>query len=208
MQLDELLRQRKTKARALELLGKGGLKLGEHLEESGEVLTLDPDPGIGHGDFHEIARRPYTIPQKLYAGGHTDPPTRRSKLDGIGKEVVEDLLEAGGVRPDDRHVVVHREFKDLLLLLDLWANGIDGRLDSLPKWERVELKNELARLDFGEVKEIINQGKEVLPTHGNMPREPHLFLAQGTHGRVLKQRGEADDRVQRCSEFVGHVGQE
>lgn len=207
MQLDELPRKRKAKARALELLGEGGLKLGKNLEESDEVLTLDPDPGIGHGDFHEIAR-PYSLLPRPQASGHADPPARWSKLDGIRKEVVEDLLEAGSVRPDERHVVVHREFKDLLLLLDLRADGVDGRLDGLPKRKWVELKKELARLNFGEVEEIINQGKEVLSTHGNVPREPGLFLAQGTHGRVLEQRGKADNRVQWCSEFVGHVGQE
>jgi hypothetical protein len=56
MQVDELLRESETQARALELLGEGRLELGENLEESGEVLGLDPDPGIGDGDFYELAR--------------------------------------------------------------------------------------------------------------------------------------------------------
>ena len=61
MQLDEPLGEGETQTGPLVGLGGRRLELGEFLEEPREVFGADARPGVGHGDFKEIAELRFLI---------------------------------------------------------------------------------------------------------------------------------------------------
>ena len=60
-------------------------------------------------------------------------------------------------------------------------------------------------LDLGEVKDVVDQGQQVVAGHFEIPNIVHLLFRQIRH---LQQLGHADHAVHWGTDFVAHVGQE
>jgi len=86
LRLGEPLGQRQAEARSLVALVGAGVELLELDEQLGHVLRRDADPGV----FDLEAER--VLP--LGGGADRHLPFLGRELDGVGEEVVEDLLEA------------------------------------------------------------------------------------------------------------------
>ena len=69
----------------------GGVGLAEAVEDVGEELGLDADAGVDDADL-DVRVDPLQEDLDLAALGR--------ELDGVGEEVPDDLLEAGGVAGD------------------------------------------------------------------------------------------------------------
>ncbi|MNY58432.1 hypothetical protein D3C86_1947650 [compost metagenome] len=96
MGLNEGLGNREAEPRAAILAGGAGVDLEELLEELGKVLGGDPD-----------ARVPHLHPGPLQgrAHGDRDGPALGGELDGVHREVEEDLLDALRVQLEDQGLV-------------------------------------------------------------------------------------------------------
>ena len=70
VQLDEPLRQREADAGPRVAFRQGRIQLTEHLEESRKILAPDPNPGVGYGDFYEIADWRFLICDLRLRRGH------------------------------------------------------------------------------------------------------------------------------------------
>jgi hypothetical protein len=68
------------------------------------------------------------------------------------------------------------------------------------------LDAELARVDFGEVEDVVDQGQEVLAAVVNDLQPLHPLGLAGV-GLATQQVGKTDDAVERSADFVAHIGQ-
>ena len=67
---------------------------------------------------------------------------------------------------------------------------------------------EPAGLDAAQVEDIVDQRQQVQRIAVNVANEPLLLLVQGPHHLLQQQLSEANDGVQRRSQFVAHAGDE
>ena len=85
MQLDEALGERQAKAGSLGANAAGLGELLELAEQAWQVLLRDPDAGVGDA-HHEV--------RALGGGGQAHQAPARRELDGVRKQILEDLLQA------------------------------------------------------------------------------------------------------------------
>src|SRR5262249_45272452 len=90
--------------RAAVLAGRRAVGLLESLEDDLLLFRRDPDPGVGDRDREHRARRVQRLDRRApSATGRLDAKGDRAllgELEGVGEEVLDDLLEAGRIREE------------------------------------------------------------------------------------------------------------
>ena len=192
---------------APETTRSGTVGLGELLEQPRELLVAEP-----HATVLDIETQPApVVPGRRLRRGHPQAHmTALGELDGVGQQVGEDLPQTQRIAPEmprlpqqRRLIVVAQQF-DVLVLSSLTKQH-QGVVHQLLHGAGNRLQRQLAGLDLGEVKDVVEDAQQ----HGC--RAVHLVevvALLGVQGGAQGEVGHADDGVHRRADFVAHVGQE
>src|SRR4030095_3132101 len=198
VELDKLAGEGEAQTRAL-TLALGLPDLADLLEDRLLILGRDADAGVG--DRHlDGAVRGYCP--------HGDPPALRGELHGVGEEVEEHLLDLALVGDDVLERLVDRELEREIVAGGPFAYQRERVLESHSEIERPELQLHPARLDLGEVQDVVDQREQVAPRGQDEPDVLGLLLVKLAKHAVVQHLREADDRVEGGAELMGHVGEE
>ena len=128
------------------------------------------------------------------------------ELDRVGEQVEQDLAQARDVADDRAGGPVAEEIREVEVLLGGPArHQVQRGLDALAEVERLGLELEPARLDLGEVEDVVDHGEQRVAA---LPHDLRvLALLVGQRG-VEEQSAHADHRVHRGADLVAHGGQE
>jgi hypothetical protein len=140
------------------------------------------------------------------ATDHEADCTSFGELDRVAAQVVEDLLEARGIRaecPRQRRYQV--DLVGQTLGLGLCPHRPLAAIDQVCKVDRDRLDLEPIGLDLGEIEDIVDQRAQVAAVV-----DDGLQCLAPINVAVVCKRGlcEADDRGQRRADLVAHVGEE
>ena len=197
----QLPRDGQPQAGAPELPGVRRVGLGEAVEEPFQLLVLDADTRVPHGetDFGQAT----FAPDLFRADGD---PTLARELQGVADEIHQHLTQAAGIPQHELGQSgdpLQRQAQALFLRLE--AEGLPHLLDQVRQDEDHLLQLQLARLDLGEIQDIVHHAHQgpgrTLGDQGGF----FLLLAQ-IH--VHQQLHHADDGVQGRADLVAHVGHE
>ena len=94
------------------------------------------------------------------------------------------------------------------LLADQWMQGIAGLRKTCLDWHVFKCQLQTSRLDLGEVENVVDQPKKVLPSRGNVIHVAPLLFVERTVAVFAEQIGKAQDGVQGSSQFMTHRGKE
>ena len=175
--------------------------LGEGVEQVLLQVRRQAVAGVGDGDLdHRLGAALF-----LEHGAHHDRPAL-GELDRVADQIGEYLAntqriaeQAGGhVGVDDRRLL------QALLLGHRRQHGLHV-LDDVVQVQRNMLQRQLARLDLGEVENVVDDRQQ---RFGALADGAQIILLAGRQGGALQQAGEADDAVQRRADLVAHIGQE
>ncbi len=197
VEFDEALADGEAEPRAAVATGGGGVDLREFFEESVEPVGRNANAGIANAKGDLVA----TIEERV-AGDVNGDFTVIGELDGVGEEVDEDLPEAGDVADDS----VGRARGKLGEERDFFLGGTrgeetDGGGHTLEERERRELYLEFARLDFGEIENVVNDAQEMIAAGLDGLDTVALF---GRKRGVAEEGGHADDGIHGCANLVTH----
>ncbi len=199
-QVRQLAGDRQAQARAAITSVGGAIGLAERLEDRRLLLRRDADAGVAHreGQHAAIAR--------LDAQGDR---ALLGELEGVGQQVLEDLLQALAVgEQGGRQVVGQFDAEAQGLLHGLWKEQALHAIDQPREDGQFRVHLELAGFHLGNVENVVDQGQQVVASRIDGAGELHLLLAQ-VAGRVVRQQLGQDQRtVQRRAQLVGHVGEE
>src|SRR5262249_13819516 len=130
-----------------------------HLRERHEQL---PQVFGGHADARVGDAESKPAPVALLAGDLQADRATLGELTGVGQEVKQALPNLGQVRIHGANVLRAVDQQPVGVLL---RQGLDRGLDvpdDVRHVERVQQQLQLARLDFGQVEHVVNQGQQVL----------------------------------------------
>ena len=202
-----------AQAGAAVFAGGAGVGLLEGLEDEPLLLRRDADAGVldGEGDDllglaeHRVIGAP-ALRGEIDA--HIDVAVG-GELDGVGEQVLEDLLEALRVAVHERRQVVgelHVERQVLGLghvpevAVDVVAQAGEG--------DFLDLDGDGAGLDFREIENVVDEVEQVGAGGVDVAGKLDLLgerLPAGVFGELL---AEDEDGIERRAQLVGHVGQE
>ena len=91
-----------------------------------------------------------------------DLPFGRRELDGVGEEVIEDLLEAAGVSGDERHIGHDVQLQLDVFLLGEGTHEVGHGFADVGDVDLFLAENEFTRLDLGEIEQVVDQVEELL----------------------------------------------
>ncbi len=128
------------------------------------------------------------------------------ELDRVVEQVEQDLPHPGHVAHHGvGNALVHGVGDVEAFLGRSGSDEAQARLDALAHVERNVLDRNLARLDLGEVQNIIDDGKERVPAVADDFR---VLLLLSCELCVKEEAGHADDGVHRRADLVAHGGKE
>ena len=74
--------------------------------------------------------------------------------------------------------------------------------------QRIGLHLKVARLDLGQVEDVVDERQQVVARRLDRACEPHLLVGQVGVGVVAQQLRQDQQRIERRAQFMGHVGEE
>ena len=128
------------------------------------------------------------------------------KFDGVPQDIQQDLSEAARI---SEHLIGNIRV-DMARELEAFLRGPEreqlGRVaDHLTKVERRVFKIQAARLDARKIEDVVDNREQ-------RPRRRldclEILLLLGGQLRIERQRGHPENRIQRRTNLVAHVGQE
>jgi hypothetical protein len=140
-------------------------------------------------------------------GEHDLPAVR--ELEGVGQQVLDDLLQALGVRRDGRRQlrVAADEEVDLLRFGHVPERALHVTTH-LVQAQLAHVHRDRARLDLREVEDVVDEGEQVVARGVDRLRELHLLAGEVALRVGLQLVGEDQQRVQRRAQLVRHVREE
>ena len=149
MGLDQPPGQRQPQAGA-GVVPVGVADLLELLEHPVMVVGGDADAGVGDGDRHDGAA----------GGGDRDPAALGGELDRVGEQVLQDLPEPDPVGERGEHRQVRLDGAGCLPSSS-GARPVSGLLDGGVDPQRAQAQVQAARLDLGQVEDVVDQAEQV-----------------------------------------------
>ena len=127
------------------------------------------------------------------------------ELDGVAGEVGQHLLQAHGVAGEVvRHGGVHLQGELELFVVGTRPQQVHGFVEGVSQAERYMLELQLARLQLGEVEDVVDDAEQVAR---RLLYGLHVVGLTRCQAGFEQLAGEADDAVERGAQLVGHVGQ-
>lgn len=140
------------------------------------------------------------------SGDDFDATPFGGELDGVGEEVVKDLLEFSHVLFDegDGGIVVEGEFD--IFAFGEGADHVDEAFGEVVEGEFDDANFHPSAFDFGEIEDVVDEDEEILA--GGLDVANVALLAFVEVDGVGEDIAEAEDAVERGAEFVAHGGHE
>ena len=179
----------------------GEIGLGERSEDGGTGGGGDTDTGVGDGDSHQ------NIGIGPFGDRKLDPDlTAVGELDRVVAQIVQDLPEPHGVSHQGCRGVGIDHHHDLDPLLRRRGTLAGGRpLEGIAELELAVLQLQHARLDLGEVQDVVDQRQQGLAGLAQALGELALTTVQvGVEEEIVQ----TDHAVHRGTDLVAHGGQE
>src|SRR5256714_1236761 len=199
VELDEPLRERKTKAgafpRAL-CLPAGLLEL---FEDPALVLRRNADARVLHVD-DDVAIRA--------RGGSVDGSAVGRELHRVREGVEPDLLHLPRVGLDEIDARRHLEGESDRVTSRTLAHHRDAVLERLDERERVDVELHPAGLDLGQIEDVVDQAEEMAARAEHVVEILGLLWVERPEHLLEEHLGEPNDRVERCSQLVRHRREE
>ena len=146
------------------------------------------------------------LPGKL-AHPHRDRAARRGKLDGVGQQVQQDLVQPGLIAVDILVGHIHRvHIKLQLFCVDLPADDGFQIVQHIRKVDFHLFQMELSAFDAAHIQHIVDEGEQMVAGSkglGQIILHPLLVV-----NIADRQCGKADDGVHGGTDVVGHIGKE
>src|SRR5215831_6948055 len=139
------------------------------------------------------------------AGGNTHLSCVR-ELYGIANEIEQHLCKALFVSEASWKRLVHGRRERELLVLGERLGGGAHRLDHALDGVFAHVQGELSGLDLGNVEHGVDEAQEVLAVRADAGERVERLLAEGFVESFLHELGVAEDRRERGSQLVAHVG--
>ena len=131
------------------------------------------------------------------------------ELDGVGKQVLEDLLEAFRVADQGaRQVGVEMNVERQVLVLGHVPEVALDRVAQAGERDLLGLDRDRAGLDLREVENVVDEVEQVGAGGVDVAGEIDLLGRQVAAGVVGQLLAEDEDRVERRAQLVRHVGEE
>ena len=130
------------------------------------------------------------------------------ELHGIREKVEDDLPHPPFVARDDVDVRDGREVHTHHAVRRPFAHHDDAALERFLQGERRDVQLELARLDLGEVEDVVDQRQQVVSGREDVLDVLLLLLVEVAEHPLAQYLREPEDRVERGAELVGHVREE
>ena len=179
----------------------GVFDLTEGLEDGLQFAGGDADTVVHHRYNDSGLHVPPRFYRNTAAGG--------GELDGVRQQIEKDLLHAAAIDPDDRKIRVDPDAHVQLGLTGPLAHHAGGRNDQLFGVLVIQIQLALARLDLGDVQNIVDQRQQMVAGEIDLL---HVFtialVAQRPEHFGRHHLREAVDRVQWRPQLVAHVGEE
>jgi len=176
----------------------GAVGLAESFEDAFLLIRGDTNAGIAHGKGNALPRR---------AGHRQADLALFSELDGVGQQVLEDLLQALAISKQQGwrallHVHLEAQFAVHCQRLEHATQAIHQALDA----GVFRAHFQLAGFDLGNIQDVVDQVEQVIA--GRIDRLGKLdLLGAEVFLRVIRQQFGQDQRtVERCAQLMGHVG--
>jgi len=200
-QLGQTLRDGEPQSRSSESTRRRSVRLREWVEDRGVFFFRYPDSRVAYAERH---RHPLGV-DALAVHTH-DHFARLGELHRVADQIDHDLTKP-------RRIAAERGRKvGPDLAGELESLGVGARRERAQSvgnrvaWIEIDhVDFELARLDLGEVEDIVDDSEQCVAGRSN--RFEILALFRG-HVRSQRKIGHADDAVHRRADLVAHVGEE
>ena len=200
-QFGELLAHGQAETGAAVVARGRGVDLVEALEQLRDLQLAQADAGVLDFDADEALG----LEALLGRGTHTHLAPRR-ELDGVADVVQQHLPHAQRVAAQGARQA-RLDLERQVQTLRLGVLGAHAR-DAVEDAGQIEIglfEHELARLDLGEIENVVDDPEQVLARAVDLFKVVALLrVGVGLEG----QERQTDDRVHRCADLVAHVRQE
>ena len=181
--------------------GRRRIDLGEFLEDLRLHLRRNADAGVFDTQFQDRL----TIRDSL--GGDLDMHMALlCELDGIAKEVRDDLPEAARITHEGMHYLLVARDDEFDILFR--GRGRQKRCDILDRLDRIERRLpelQLAGIDLREVENVIDDGEQRIARFHHDVDEGLLPAVELGFGQEF---GHAEYAIHRGADFMAHIGEE
>ena len=163
-------------------------------EDVGELVFGDAAALVGDAALHASVD---------HVELHPHFPLGRGKLDGVGKQVGDDLLDAVLVDFHHRQALGTKKRQPDLVLVGQRSHPQHGVLDRVGQVERLELQPDLPGLDLGQVEDVVDEADEAVAV---FLRDLQQLLGIGADVAGVTAEDEvhrAFDRGHRGAQLVG-----
>lgn len=199
-QMRQVARDRKPQAGATVTAVAGTVDLMEGTENGLLLVGGNADASIAHSEDNASASLVTDVQAHLATLG---------ELDGIGQQVLEDLLQALAVgEQGGGYIRFSVYFEGQPLVPGQRFEHAAQALDQAFHLSAFRAHLELAGLDLGNVENVVDQVEQVIAGRVDRICELDLFIAQVAFGVFRQQFGQDQRAVQRRAQLVGHIGQE
>ncbi len=203
----------KAQTRTSVLPARASVRLLKGLEDDLLLVSRNPDSGVRHRDRHDRVGPVQRLEVRIPASGSGLDPQRDApavgELERVGKQVLDDLLEALGVGDDrPRRLVSGLDLElELLGLGHVPERAIDI-VEQVVQTQLADIHDDGSGLDLGEIQDVVDQGQEVLAGSVDRLGELGLFGAQVAVRVAGQLVGEDQEAVQGCAQLMRHVREE
>ena len=192
--------QRKAEAGTFLAADMLTLHLFERFAQPFEIGGGNADAGIGHRDFDAAGPAHRADP-------HLAPA--RGEFDAVGNEVDQNLLHRAAIGIDKTGIGGHRRLQRDAFPFGRHLHEAQGLARDIGKIDQFFRQFEFAGLDLRHVEHAIDQFEQMAARFMN---EAGIFdiarAAERAEHFMRHHFGEADDRIQRCAQFMTHIGEE
>ncbi|MND85011.1 hypothetical protein D3C80_769180 [compost metagenome] len=178
----------------------GAIHLVEGAEDRLLLVGGDADAGIAHGKDDAGARLVTDVQADLAALG---------ELDGVGQQVLEDLLQALAVgEQSGRHLCLGGHLEGQALVPGQRLEHATQAFDQALHLGAFGAHFELAGFHLGDVENVVDQVEQVVAGRVDGFGELDLLVAEVALAVLRQQLGQDQRTVQWRAQLVGHVGEE
>ncbi len=193
---------RQAKAGAAIFAVDRGVGLDELVENAVDFVGGDADTAVGDADDDRV----HAVIRRFSADAQTDEALV-GKLDGVTAQIDDDLAQAcritGMSAPSDRRGVAG-EIQPFRTRRH--GHHRNDFLHQLRQAEGDAFQFDRARLDLGDIKQVVDQGQQAVGA--GLKCADELLLARRQGFRTGQDRRQSDDGVHRGTDLVRHIGQE
>jgi len=193
---DDVFGDAEAEAGAAGFAGAGGIHAVEAFEDAFGIGEGNADAGVGYGD-DGFARSG--------GGGDGDVAAGRSVLDSIVEEILQHVVEQGGITAHGGKLRRDGDLQSDFLAVGFEERGLGARFDELEQADGGKFDFHFSGFDAGEFEEIVGEAGE---THGVIAND---FEEAAIVFGIVESAGEESfgktlDGGERRLEFVGDVG--